>query len=53
MMRSLALHHEGTKATKGTKGAWGTEDIEHGATNKLLFLWLPFFVSFVLFVPSW
>jgi hypothetical protein len=47
MLRSLALHHEGTK---GTKSLQGTEVIQHGATNKLLFLWLLFFV---LFVPSW
>jgi hypothetical protein len=45
----MALHHEGTQ---GTKGLQGTEAIQHGATNKLLFLWLLFFVSFVLFVPS-
>ena len=36
MLRSLALHHEGTK---GTKGIRGTESIQHGANNKLLFLW--------------
>ena len=47
MLRSLAVHHEGTK---GTKGVWGMETIQHGATNKLLCLWLLFFVPFV---PSW
>jgi len=46
-VRSLALHHEGTK---GTKAVWDTEAIKHGANNKLLLL---FFVSFVSFVPSW
>jgi len=46
----VCIHHEGTK---DTKGVWDTEGIQHGTTNKLLFLWLLFFVFFVSFVPSW
>jgi hypothetical protein len=43
----MALHHEGTK---GTKGAWDTETIQHGANSNWLLLL--FFVFFVFFVPS-
>jgi hypothetical protein len=40
----MALYHEDTK---GTKGAWDTETIQHGANNKLSLL-----LFFVPFVPS-
>jgi len=46
-VRSLALHHEGTKDTKAVRDR---EAIKHGTSNKLLLL---FFVAFVPFVPSW
>jgi len=51
---SLAVHHEGTKDTKVTKGTWERRAPGSRATNKLLlFLLLLCLVAFVSFVPSW
>jgi len=49
-LASLAVHHEGTKDTKGLGSLRASGS---GATTKPWFLWLQGFVSFVSFVPSW
>jgi hypothetical protein len=58
---TVMIHHEGTKATKDTKGAWEVEGFGTRSHHQVvgvirvrgaLLDWDPF-VSLVPFVPSW